>query len=966
MDGSRWMTRGVPAGVSTVLGVAVGTLTNLATGEWSWTLTTGLVGLAAGWAGWETWRHGRSERSAAVEARARVLAPLEPRDSETGGVFGLLAPGLRVVPLQGRRAELDELSEWQSGEDPTGVLVLSGPAGVGKTRLALEFGLSRTEPWVAGWLEAGAGGSALPAIAACGDPALVLVDDADIRPDLPDLLTALAAYGGKPPVRVLLIARNSASLQADLRTRVPDAARALTRGQVLELSAHGGPGDRERWFALAVGKFARRAELRAPSVKALAGRVGDDGETMLTVQTRALLTVLELTRRPARRAAGDELIRQLFAHEEAWWESAATAPGWGVSTLSKQIRQRCILALALLRADDEDAAVRVLRRVPDLADAPEAQVRDVARWVGNLYPHGTGVLIEPEMFGLWFLVDRLSEQPGIAARLIHGLDRPEYHRVVTTLTRAAVTFPAALTLLGKVWRSGDDDSALLAVRIAWVYATVELDEHLAAFVDDYDAPQPVFAALEDSFPSFALPRTQVAVSRRLVDFGRIAVAADPRCLDDLAAASTNLGVALAKIGQHRESIEVLAEAADLWRTLAGDDPDLRDAFAGTLLNQAAAANDVEDAQAAYDTADEAVALFRSLAAEDTEHEGMLHRALQALANYSDALGDTQRSVLLGEEVVAYWRSTVVDSPVRPALAWALDQLGLSLAHLGMDERALAVAGEATALYRIAAADNAAYEPELAVALTNLTARALDSAELELAGAAADEAVDLYRRLAAHNPGYSAQFAAALTNYSITALRSENLESACSTAEEAVAIARRPATADIAGDVVLAGALDVFGATLERRGNTEQAGATADEVVTLWRTVAADNPAREGKLVDALLTSSTRARHRGDARRAHALADEAVTLARTFEPSNPVDRYRLAHSLDNAAMARCAGADHEGEFACYAEALDLYQEVSMSEGSRYAQVYRDAVVRLQEVYAGHGQYELAAELWLRRL
>jgi hypothetical protein len=298
-----------------------------------------------------------------------ALARLDRCVPGEAGAFGLLVADRRVVPLQGRRADAEVLQAWCDGEVPAGVLVLSGPAGVGKTRLGLEFGLQSPEPWVAGWLRPGQAAAAMPVIVDCGDPALIVIDDADTRAEVPRLLEALAEHGGLPRVRVLLIVRDGDALLAGLRPLAADSARWLVQAaDVVEVGVHGGAGDRERWYVLAVGRFARELGVLAPSAASLAGAVGADDETMLALQARALLTVLIAPQRSGavaalRRLPVGQVIAELFTHEQAWWEASAALERWGLSGFGTETRERAILVLAVRGATDEDAAVRAGRHV---------------------------------------------------------------------------------------------------------------------------------------------------------------------------------------------------------------------------------------------------------------------------------------------------------------------------------------------------------------------------------------------------------------------------------------------------------------------------------------------------------------------------------------------------------------------------------------------------------------------------
>jgi tetratricopeptide (TPR) repeat protein len=129
----RWPARsGIPAGVSTLLAVSVGALTNVVTSGWSWPVGSGLAALVFTWAGLEAWRStreghrppagsGRSVRGGPGRLQRRSLAP----------PAGLLPP-----QVHGRDTLLDTLHALV--ETPDGrAHVLCGLGGCGKTTVAL-------------------------------------------------------------------------------------------------------------------------------------------------------------------------------------------------------------------------------------------------------------------------------------------------------------------------------------------------------------------------------------------------------------------------------------------------------------------------------------------------------------------------------------------------------------------------------------------------------------------------------------------------------------------------------------------------------------------------------------------------------------------------------------------------------------------------------------------------------------
>jgi hypothetical protein len=178
-------------------------------------------------------------------------------------VLGLLRADRSPMPFRGRGRELGRLAAWRDDASACPVLMISGPGGVGKSRLALEFGLRVPPGWAAGWLHAGAGGDAVDAVRACGDPALIVVDDADGRADLVPLLESLAWPPAAPVIRVILVTRSADGLRAALGLRLEERhAWTVADAPDLELEAAGGPDDWGRWYGEAVAAFA--AALRRP------------------------------------------------------------------------------------------------------------------------------------------------------------------------------------------------------------------------------------------------------------------------------------------------------------------------------------------------------------------------------------------------------------------------------------------------------------------------------------------------------------------------------------------------------------------------------------------------------------------------------------------------------------------------------------------------------------------------------
>ena len=101
---------------------------------------------------------------------------------------------------------------------------MTGEGGSGKTRLALQLETELAgHGWRTLWVERGREGSAVAAVRDSGEPAVLVVDYAETRPGLAELLAEAAAAGGCPDVRVVLLARSAVTAYRALAQARPDA-----------------------------------------------------------------------------------------------------------------------------------------------------------------------------------------------------------------------------------------------------------------------------------------------------------------------------------------------------------------------------------------------------------------------------------------------------------------------------------------------------------------------------------------------------------------------------------------------------------------------------------------------------------------------------------------------------------------------------------------------------------------------
>ena len=122
----------------------------------------------------------------------------------------LLDPIRRVVDFTGRENELARLLAWCEHDAAARLQLITGPGGVGKTRLALRLCELATElGWRCEWVGDGRETNVVDAVrAATHGRVLLVVDYAETRIGLPFMLRAVAADRGSA-LRVLLLARSA-------------------------------------------------------------------------------------------------------------------------------------------------------------------------------------------------------------------------------------------------------------------------------------------------------------------------------------------------------------------------------------------------------------------------------------------------------------------------------------------------------------------------------------------------------------------------------------------------------------------------------------------------------------------------------------------------------------------------------------------------------------------------------------
>jgi len=833
----------------------------------------------------------------------------------------LLDPRREVVGFIGREDELAALVSWCQDVHSGRLRLVTGPGGVGKTRLAVELADRMTKHgWKCERIADGKESEAITALlAVTRNRALLVVDYAETRGGLGQMLSALAGDQGEG-VRVLLLARSVGDWWDQLGVGEPavwDLVQ-VARSESLELSAEVAPqlSDADV-IAMAVRSFARKLGMPEKAVEVDSGS-GAGRRRMLDLHAAALIAVLgRASARPVRVDIG-AVLGELLRHEQHFWYQSARAYGLrdGRDGTPPRVLRQIVAAGCLLGAASEAEARALAGRVPGMS--PSAKI---AGWLRVLYPPDPGGAdwigaVQPDRLAELHTLRELADSADLAQACLCDLDARQALRAVTLLARASVDNPEAGTLLSQTLPD-----------VADVIATMQ-------------APVETLTTIVN-----AIPYPTVLLTPAAVALGRRVMSALPVDTEQAVRAYwlTNLGVRLSDLGRPFEALPVTEEAVALYRQLAASGPErYRPDLAAALTSLGLRLSDVGRPIEALAVTEESVAIRRELAAANADrYRPGLARSLDSLGVRLSELKRSASALTVEHEAVAIYRELAAASPhrYRPDLASALIDLGVALSALGRLAEALTVTEEAVSMYReLAAAWPDRYWPDLARSLSRLGVRLSDLGHSRAALPAAEEAMAMYRDLAAVSPDrYRPELARSLTNAGVTYSALGRLAEALPVTEEAVAIRRELAAASPERyRVNLAKSLNNLGVKLSALGRTAEALAVAEEAVAVYRELSVDGLDRyradlAGSLTNLGVSLSTLRRPK----EALAATEEAVAAYRELAVEVP-DRYRadLAKSLTNLGITLSTLGRPTEALSATEDALAIYRELVVDNPDRY--------------------------------
>ncbi|MBO2449125.1 tetratricopeptide repeat protein [Actinomadura barringtoniae] len=813
------------------------------------------------------------ELAAVLQPWGALLPPRTPGD--------LLHPEHEVVGFQGRGEQLDELVAWCDTPAPAAARLVVGGRGEGKTRFGRELvARMRGRGWLGGFVADMDVGAWAEALASVAHPVVLVVDDAEVRDGLGELVDLVMTRPPGSPVRLLLLAGSQGLWWERLVDHSPETAAAFEE-PILELPA---PDD----------------DLAARAVVDL----GTALDRLPSLPESVLPALL----------AGKAEAETVLQYERARWDQGAEVCGVAADLVSAAV------AITHLCAPTSTRAEAVLSCLPGLAEAENLPARQrLVHWL-----------------------DEVSTQPGPGwGRAAWGRILPNHlaDHLVARLLAEDVLDGTVLSELARVLRPGEAPRAFAILREA---AADHLDRIAgmitarpalfgpiagdAALGEVANAPELDFAVVSELARSVPLSpgrggELAAALHGRVVsELRNSGEQEDPAAEGGLADALVGRARSLAAIGQLGRAIECATEAAALYRRRAEEGPvpslllrvavllDLahwqngadataaaREA-AGILRAESAANPQVhlpklaeallrlaacegpERSQDAVTAAKDAVEIYQGLCTRDAgTFLPDLVAAQEALMRHLDRAMLPDRALAAAEEVVRGLEALERTRPVafRARYAAELDALAERHARLGRFGKALAASQSALDVHRQLAADHPATRlTHLVDALQRLSDRLADAGLFDQAQRAAAEAVDWCRVATGLDDLLrQARLAHALDSLAVCLDGFGRRALARPAAEEAVAIYRELAESDPAYRAGLAAALTNLGTSL---GVGEETLAVSEEAARLFHELASRDPAYRADLGVALVNLAVGLGEYGSHSRAMPTAEAAIT------------------------------------------------------------------------------------------
>ncbi|MEI7606407.1 MAG: tetratricopeptide repeat protein [Rhodospirillaceae bacterium] len=636
-------------------------------------------------------------------------------------IFSWLRWTGELTALIGRDGEMTELYDWATGGEPLRARFVSGPGGIGKTRLAAELARRlQGEAWSAGFIEA----AQLRVMPVAQAGAFWILDYPEEHLEAVRGLLARLGRTATPKdyrLRLLLLSRKGESFWQD----------ELDRAGVGELFDHAPlplepirePGHAYAIFTGAQRRVPANQGFKPQPVDATAFDRWLDGapenRLPLFIAAAAIFSVLH-PERSVISVASNQIIDALVRREISRLRRESEK-----HHLNEYLLER-LLAFAAIRGPLSEADFRQLADPAlEIGFPATGAVVDALHSTGRLGPDGTLEPPAPDLVAAVLVKRVLTERWSIA---------PEW------LWAAIVVDPASR--LDRLFRLAHDVEIVLG----------QFDHRLGTALERMVANHPERCGTLAEIAARFVPAGQAGFF--IIIWKELVATAESD--DQRVSYLNNLSICLSENGNFNEALEASREAVRLCQTLADIDPDrYTHNLAKCLSTHGNRLNDTGDQLGALGSCRKAVEIFKALAVISTgAFLADLAGCLNNLSNYLNSNDYPFGALDASREAARLYQRLAEIDPIEftPMVATSLCTLSNRYLDTGNHSRALKNGSKAEKLFRTLVAANAPrFRPDLAKCLGNLSLCRSAAGDRRGALSASREAVELYRTLAATAP-----------------------------------------------------------------------------------------------------------------------------------------------------------------------------------------------------------------------
>jgi len=327
---------------------------------------------------------------------------------------GLDDPAFRVTPFWGRKADLQRLNAARLALPKGGLILVTGPAWVGKTRLLTEWALSLPSDVLTGWLREGTAEKVVEQAIGLGHPVVMLQRAKDA-----ETLAALNALGGGQDHLLLVVeGRDASHLLRLARAESAAAGRLVEAAQQVVIANPGRPSDLEHRFSEMRQAYAKVAGTLTPG-RHIHSLVRWTSEPIGLVSSLAMMAALGNTV-DSPRPSHLESLQSYWAGLISPWLRERPAQSFGLPTLSDLQLETAVVAELLT----DGRSSEVIHHLSLFEVLDQHRVAQLARWAHEVARPALGTSMDVAALAatqVWSDADRTAMATALRAGTPDGL-----------------------------------------------------------------------------------------------------------------------------------------------------------------------------------------------------------------------------------------------------------------------------------------------------------------------------------------------------------------------------------------------------------------------------------------------------------------------------------------------------------------------------------------------------------------